>query len=176
MNVSNIMNATAASSSAQSGASSSSKSKGDNLTMDDFFQLLSAQLQYQDPMQPTDNSQFMGQMAQFSLLEQVSNLTKTLTLSVTTSALGKVAVFDNLDKDGNVVQDAGVVSAVDLSKDTPQYLINGLWVSQSNIVQLYDPSQLNNGSGSGSGSGSSSGSGSGSSSGSGSGSDKADNV
>ncbi|RJE48744.1 MULTISPECIES: flagellar hook capping FlgD N-terminal domain-containing protein [unclassified Dehalobacter] len=39
-----------------------------------FLQLLVAQLQNQDPMSPMDNSQFVAQLAQFSSLEQLSNM------------------------------------------------------------------------------------------------------
>ena len=40
-------------------------------TEDEFLQLLVAQLQNQDPMNPTDSTQFVSQLAQFSELEQV---------------------------------------------------------------------------------------------------------
>ena len=38
---------------------------------DEFLQLLVAQLQNQDPMNPTDSTQFVSELAQFSELEQV---------------------------------------------------------------------------------------------------------
>jgi flagellar basal-body rod modification protein FlgD len=41
---------------------------------DQFLKLFVAQLQHQDPMSPMNDSEFMGQMASFSTLEQVSNL------------------------------------------------------------------------------------------------------
>jgi flagellar basal-body rod modification protein FlgD len=44
------------------------------LGKDDFLKLFVAQLQHQDPMNPMNDSEFMGQMASFSTLEQVSNL------------------------------------------------------------------------------------------------------
>jgi flagellar basal-body rod modification protein FlgD len=43
------------------------------LGKDDFLRLLVTQLQHQDPMNPMDDKDFMGQMAQFSTLEQTTN-------------------------------------------------------------------------------------------------------
>jgi len=123
-------------------AATTNKSSGSDLSMNDFFTLLSAQLQYQDPMQPTDNSQFMAQMAQFSTLEQLQNLSKTMSISTATSSIGKYAVYNATDASGNTTQGAGTVDAVDLTSDTPTYLINGSWISQSNVTQFFSSALL----------------------------------
>lgn len=47
---------------------------GQDLGKNDFFQILSAQLQFQDPMEGGDNSEYVAQLAQFSSLEQMENL------------------------------------------------------------------------------------------------------
>ena len=48
--------------------------KNAELGKDQFLKLFVAQLQHQDPMNPMQDQDFMGQMASFSTLEQVTNL------------------------------------------------------------------------------------------------------
>ncbi|MCW2277938.1 flagellar hook capping FlgD N-terminal domain-containing protein [Heliophilum fasciatum] len=59
-------------------APANSRSVDNNLGKDDFLNLLVTQLRYQDPMNPMDNTQFIAQMAQFSSLEQMKNMTEGL--------------------------------------------------------------------------------------------------
>jgi flagellar basal-body rod modification protein FlgD len=51
----------------------------DGLGRDAFLQLLTTQLAHQDPTQPQDDGQFIAQLAQFSSLEQLTNISQTLT-------------------------------------------------------------------------------------------------
>lgn len=48
------------------------------LDKDDFLRLLTAQLRNQDPLNPVSNTEFLAQTAQFSTLEQLQNMNKTL--------------------------------------------------------------------------------------------------
>ena len=61
----------ASSSSASSASSSSASSLASAPSEEVFLQLLVAQIQNQDPLNPTDSTQFVSQLAQFSELEQV---------------------------------------------------------------------------------------------------------
>jgi flagellar basal-body rod modification protein FlgD len=57
---------------------------GSALGKDAFLQLLVTQLKNQDPLSPTDNTQFVSQMAQFSSLESMQNLNTTVDSLATT--------------------------------------------------------------------------------------------
>ena len=68
-----------AASSATSTSTSTSTSSSTALNKDAFLQLLVTQMQYQDPLDPQDNSEYLSQLAQFSSLEQMTNVASALT-------------------------------------------------------------------------------------------------
>jgi len=51
-----------------------------------FLKLLTTQLQYQDPLNPMDNTEFTAQLAQFSSLEQLTDLNKGMSSLITAQA------------------------------------------------------------------------------------------
>ena len=59
-------------------ATKSTGSVNDSLDKDAFLQLLVTQMQYQDPLDPQDNSEYVAQLAQFSALEQMTNVYKSV--------------------------------------------------------------------------------------------------
>ena len=92
------------------------------LGQEDFLKLLMTQLQNQDPMEPMDNGEFMGQMAQFSTVQGVTEMGESIDglvsiyqgqqMSANASMIGKKALVD-----GNWAQLEGgkLAGAIDLT-------------------------------------------------------------
>ena len=62
---------------------------------DDFLKLLVGQLRHQDPMNPMEDKDFMGQMAQFSQLEQMTNVASTLQNERAFNLIGREVTYTN---------------------------------------------------------------------------------
>jgi len=85
-----------------------------------FVRLLSAQLKNQYPSNPADSTQYVAQMAQFSALEQMTNLNTTMTFSSANNLVGKTVVTKYTDEKGNYI--TGTVAGT-TQKDGNVYLL-----------------------------------------------------
>lgn len=79
VNNSNLNSLLNPSSAAAANSTSNSSSNGlGGLTMNDFLTLMTAQLQNQDPLNPTDSNQFLSQLSELSTVEGISQLNTTM--------------------------------------------------------------------------------------------------
>lgn len=61
-----------------------------DLDKDAFLKILVTQLKYQDPLQPTQDNEFIGQMAQFSALEQSQNTNTAIKINSANNMVNKL--------------------------------------------------------------------------------------
>ncbi len=110
-----------------------------SLGKDDFLKLLIAQLSNQDPTSPMENTEFIAQMAQFSSLEQMTNMnaefSKLNTTLTSNSAMGTLGKTVDLDLNG--VTTTGVVTAI-TGGASPQVQVNGMLFDMNRISTVYD--------------------------------------
>ena len=123
-------------------AASTQAASGKNAEMgkDQFLKLFVAQLQMQDPMNPMKDQDFMGQMASFSTLEQVSNLAKAneviaanLTQSHAVGLIGRTVTYTG----GDDVEKTGVVEKVSTRDGSTVLTVSGTeGVDPATITQI----------------------------------------
>ena len=65
---------------------------GNGLDKDAFLQLLVAQMKYQDPLEPTDNTEYISQLATFSQLEEMQNMTASANLQRASILVGQEVI------------------------------------------------------------------------------------
>ncbi|MDR3301284.1 MAG: flagellar hook assembly protein FlgD [Spirochaetaceae bacterium] len=115
------------------------KRSGDNLEMNDFLKILTAQLSHQDPAAPMEDKEFISQMAQISSLKQITNMAGDMAKLATvigsneaTSALGKNV---ELVEGDSVVQ--GIVKAVTRGGE-PSVLVNGEYFQWKQVSKVFE--------------------------------------
>ena len=108
-----------------------------DLGKDDFLKLLITQLSHQDPTQPLEDRAFVAQMAQFSTLEQMTNMTGELS-----KVLGLLARSQAVTLLGKTVEIAdgqasvsGRVEAIS-GNQYPQLLVGGKYYDASQVLSV----------------------------------------
>lgn len=89
-----------------------------------FLQLLVAQMQYQDPLEPMDNTEYVSQLATFSQLEAIQNMSQTLSYGQASDLVGKTVAVRVTDANGDTNLKWGVVDYVIYEGGEP-YLVIG---------------------------------------------------
>ncbi|MCR8848647.1 flagellar hook assembly protein FlgD [Rossellomorea sp. SC111] len=125
---------------------------GDILGKDDFLKILMTQLQNQDPMNPMQDKDFIAQMATFSSLEQMTNLTQTMEKFVDNQSqtqlisynqfVGKEVTWHKIiesesDEEPEIQEGQGLVKGVRFKGDSVEFIMeDGTILTPGNISQV----------------------------------------
>ncbi len=120
-------------------ASKTSQRNTGELGKDEFLSLLVTQLQYQDPLNPQEDKEFIAQMAQFSALEQMQNLNSSYTATQAFALIGKT-ISANLKGDdlSSVKLIQGEVSSVKMQDGKAFVVVNNQDVPVEDVMEIND--------------------------------------
>ena len=110
---------------------------GQTLGKDDFLKILLTQLSHQDPTAPLEDKEFVAQMAQFSTLEQMTNMSAELA-----KVFGIMAKSQAIGLLGKTVEiaigDSSVSGRVEeiTGSEFPQILVQGRYYDVSQVVSV----------------------------------------
>ena len=124
--------------STQSAVATNSTAKKDNTTlaMSDFIKLMVAQLQNQDMNNPVDSTQYTSQMAQFSMVQALSDLSAASKTNYSVSLIGKEVKLAETKDDGSINIITGTVEGVNLYNGDAEILVNGIKYPVSSITEV----------------------------------------
>lgn len=117
----------------QTSVKKSTKSSNNGMDKEAFLQLLVAQMKYQDPLEPTSNTEYISQYAQFSQVEQMQNMSATLELSRASSMVGKQVLIQTTDSAGNTKEVQGMVEYVKYENNKAYVSIDGTLYSIDDV-------------------------------------------
>ena len=82
------------------------------LDKDAFLQLLVTQMKYQDPLQPTSNTEYISQLANFSELEEMQNINSGMEMQRASALVGQYVFMRTTDSNGHTTYPEGQVDYV----------------------------------------------------------------
>ena len=111
---------------------------GNSLDKEAFLQLLVAQMKYQDPLEPTSNTEYISQYATFSELEQMQNVSANSTLQRATELVGKEVIMESQDSKGDTKQIQGYVEKVVYNGSKAYLVVDGSQYSIDDLKTVID--------------------------------------
>ena len=139
MSISSINNSTVSGSNSANKTNNTKSTSNNTLSMDDFFALMVAQLKNQDMNNSVDSTQFIAQMAQFSMVQALANLSEASSTAYGVSLIGKEVTIAETDDAGNLHSITGTVSSVNLYNGSAEVVVGGKGYALSNVMIVKQP-------------------------------------
>lgn len=109
-----------------------------DLDKDAFLQLLVTQMQYQDPLNPGDSTEYMSQLAQYSSLEATMNISTTLDKGNGLNLVGQYVIMNTTDSAGNTDMVSGLVEYATVKDGEVLLSINDTYYPASDLDSVVD--------------------------------------
>ena len=127
----------------QTSVKNSTKTSSDGMDKEAFLQLLVAQMKYQDPLEPTSNTEYIAQYAQFSQVEQMQNMSSSMDLQRASALVGKEVYIKTTTSSGDTKLVQGKVDYVSYENNKAYLYINEQKYSIDDLDSVVDTDYLN---------------------------------
>ena len=107
-----------------------------NVSVDDFLQLMIAQMKNQDFMNPVDDTQYVTQLAQISTMQQMEEMAYNAKSTYVTSLVGKTVTAAKFTVAGDLKKTEGVVNKVSLLDGKFVIYVEGESYSMDEIMEI----------------------------------------
>lgn len=117
------------------------KDSNSSLDKEAFLQLLVAQMKYQDPLEPTSNTEYISQLATFSSLEEMQNMRASMETAQATSLVGKTVIMA-VNNNGETNYISGRVDQVRKEGSKTYLSIDDSWYNLDDLDTVVDDEYL----------------------------------
>lgn len=140
--VAQIENGQVVESTSQTSLSKATGTSNNGMDKDAFLQLLVAQMKYQDPLEPTSNTEYISQYAQFSQVEQMQNMASSMDLQRASGLVGEQVYIKTTSSNGETNYIQGKVDYVVYENNKAYLAINESLYSIDDLDTVVDEEYL----------------------------------
>ena len=115
---------------------SNTKANTTNITADDFLQLMIAQLKNQDFMNPVDDTQYLSQLAQFTTMQQTTEMSEKISQSYLLSLVGTNVTAAKYGTAGDIINETGTIEKISLVDGENLIFVNGTSFTLEQMMEL----------------------------------------
>lgn len=109
-----------------------------DLDKEAFLQLLVTQMQYQDPLNPGDSTEYMSQLAQYSALEATMNISDAVEKGNALNLVGEYVIMNTTDSAGNSTMVSGLVEYATVKDGEVLLSINDTYYPAEDLDSVVD--------------------------------------
>ena len=137
-----VKNGEIVTSASQDSLSKANEKSNSGMDKDAFLQLLVAQMKYQDPLEPTSNTEYISQYATFTQVEEIQNMAASMELSRASSLVGQEVMIETKDDDGVTKSVQGKVDYVTYENGKAYVSIDESLYSVSDVTSIVDKTYM----------------------------------
>lgn len=119
-------------------SSKKSETNSNDLDKEAFLQLLVTQMQYQDPLNPGDSTEYMSQLAQYSALEATMNISDAVEKGNSLNLVGEYVIMNTTDSAGNNSMISGLVQYATVKDGEVLLSINDTYYPAEDLDSVID--------------------------------------